>query len=76
MAGSTDTPQTGTKDKDYDLVTVLHWCLDHAWHLEEYAQDADREGDADLAQLFRRMQEHSRKGAEECKTHLKRRLAA
>ena len=36
--------------------------------------DADREGDTELAGLFRRMQEHSRRGAEECKRLLGERL--
>ena len=71
---ATATPQSGTKDKNYDLITVTQLCLEHVWRLEQYAQDADRDGDQELAQLFRRMQEHSRKGADECKELLGRRL--
>jgi hypothetical protein len=71
---ATQTPQSGTKDKNYDLITVTHLCLEHVWRLEQYAQDADREGDQELVQLFRRMQEHSRKGGEECKRLLRQRL--
>jgi hypothetical protein len=71
---ATTTPQSGTKDKNYDLVTVTQLCLEHVWRLEQYALDAEREGDQDLAKLFRRMQEHSRKGAEECKRLLADRL--
>ena len=67
-------PESGTKDKNYDLITVTHLCLEHVWRLDQYAQDADRDGDQELAQLFRRMQEHSRKGADECKEMLGRRL--
>jgi hypothetical protein len=67
-------PESGTKDKNYDLITVTQLCLEHVWRLEQYAQDADREGDQELAQLFRRMQEHSRRGAEECKSLLGERL--
>jgi hypothetical protein len=44
------------------------------WRLDQYAQDAERESDQELASLFRRMQEHSRRGAEECKQLLVRRL--
>ena len=40
---ATATPQSGTKDKNYDLITVTHLCLEHVWRLEQYAQDADRE---------------------------------
>ena len=67
-------PESGTKDKNYDLVTVTQLCLEHVWRLDQYAQDADREGDEELATLFRRMQEHSRRGGEECKRLLKQRL--
>jgi hypothetical protein len=71
---ATATPESGTKDKNYDLITVTHLCLEHVWRLEQYAQDAQREGDEELASLFRRMQEHSRKGAQECKRLLAQRL--
>jgi hypothetical protein len=67
-------PESGTKDKNYDLVTVTQLCLEHVWRLEQYAQDAEREGDRELVALFRRMQEHSRRGAEECKRLLGQRL--
>jgi hypothetical protein len=71
---ATATPQSGTKDKNYDLITVTHLCLEHVWRLDQYAQDADQDGDEELATLFRKMQEHSRKGAEESKKLLARRL--
>ncbi len=67
-------PESGTKDKNYDLITVTHLCLEHVWRLEQYAQDAEREGDQELALIFRRMQEHSRRGADECKRLLRERL--
>ncbi len=72
--GTGGTPDSGTKDKNYDLITVTHLCLEHVWRLEQYAQDAEREGDEQLSKLFRRMQEHSRRGAEECKRLLRERL--
>lgn len=71
---TTARPESGTKDKNYDLITVTQLCLEHVWRLEQYAQDAERERDDELATLFRRMQEHSRKGAEECKRLLHERL--
>jgi hypothetical protein len=67
-------PESGTKDKNYDLITVTHLCLEHVWRLEQYAQDAEQEGDQELALIFRRMQEHSRRGADECKRLLRERL--
>lgn len=75
MATAPTTPASGVKDKNYDLVTVTQLCLEHVWRLEQYAQDAEREGDDELASLFRRMQEHSRKGGEEGKKLLRERLA-
>jgi len=71
---ATTTPESGTKDKNYDLITVTQLCLEHVWRLEQYAQDAEREGDGELASIFRRMQGHSRRGAEECKGMLRDRL--
>jgi hypothetical protein len=71
---ATATPKSGTKDKNYDLITTTHLCLEHVWRLDQYAQDAERDGDQELVTLFRRMQEHSRKGAEECKRLLAQRL--
>lgn len=71
---ATSMPESGTKDKNYDLITVTHLCLEHVWRLDQYAQDAERDGDQELAKVFRRMQEHSRRGAEECKRLLRERL--
>ena len=68
-------PESGTKDKNYDLIAVTQLCLEHVWRLDQYAQDAEREGDDELAKLFRRMQDHSRRGADECKNLLRERLA-
>ena len=75
MATTAVRPESGTKDKNYDLITVTQLCLEHVWRLEQYTQDAEKDGDEDLASLFRRMQEHSRRGAEECKALLAARLS-
>jgi len=66
---------TGTKDKDYNLLWFTQACLDNALRLETYIQDAERDGDDDVADLFRRAQADSRKGAEQGKAMLKTRLA-
>jgi hypothetical protein len=65
---------TGTKDKDYDIIWFTEACLSNALRLETYAQDAEREGDSELVDLFRRAQAASRKGAEEGKQLLRARL--
>jgi hypothetical protein len=65
---------TGTKDKDYDLIWYVHACLNNALRLETYIQDAERDGDQELAEFFRKAQADSRKGGEMGKTMLRNRL--
>jgi hypothetical protein len=76
-AGSQETGQiTGTKDKDYNLIWFTEQCLSNALRLETYIQDAERDGDSELADFFRRAQAESRKGAEQGKDHLRKRLTS
>jgi hypothetical protein len=67
---------TGTKDKDYNLIWFVEKCLNNVLRLETYIKDAEREGDTELAEFFRRAQGESRKGAEQGKEQLRQRLAA
>jgi hypothetical protein len=72
---STETGQvTGTKDKTYNLLWYTEQCLENALRLETYVQDAEREGDNELADLFRKAQADSKKGAEEGKRLLAQRM--
>jgi hypothetical protein len=57
------------------LVWFTEQCLSNALRLETYIQDAERDGDSELADLFRRAQAESRKGGEQGKEHLRKRLA-
>ncbi len=66
---------TGTPDKDYNIIWFTEQCLSNALRLEQYAEDAERAGDQELARFFRRAQGESRKGAEQGKTMLRQRLA-
>ena len=76
MATETETGQvTGTKDKDYNIIWFTEQCLNNALRLEQYAEDADRDGDSDLAEFFRRAQKESQKGAEQGKEHLRKRFS-
>jgi hypothetical protein len=76
-ASSAETGQvTGTKDKDYNIIWFTEQCLSNVLRLEQYAADAERDGDDDLAQFFRRAQDTSRKGAEQGKDLLKQRLSS
>ena len=65
---------TGTKDKEYNLIWYVEKCLDNALRLETYIQDADRDGDSEVADLFRKAQADSRKGAEMAEHLLAKRL--
>ena len=65
---------TGTKDKDYNIIWFVEACLSNVLRLETYIQDAEREGDTELAEFFRKAQAESRKGAEQGKQLLAGRL--
>ena len=75
MASEAETGDvTGTKDKDYNLIWFVEQSLSNALRLETYIQDAEREGDSDLAEFFRRAQGASRKGGEQGKDLRRQRL--
>ena len=77
MSTSTETGGiTGTADKDYNIIWFTETCLSNVLRLDTYIQDAEREGDNDLAEFFRRAQGESRKGAEQGKQLLAQRLSA
>jgi hypothetical protein len=65
---------TGTRDKDYNLIWYVEACLSNALRLEQYIQDAEREKDNEVVELFRKAQSDSRKGAELGKQLLRSRL--
>ena len=75
MSSSSETGNvTGTQDKDYNIIWFTEACLSNALRLETYIQDAERDGDSELADFFRRAQSESRKGAEQGKQLLASRL--
>lgn len=65
---------TGTKDKDYNIIWFTEACLDNALRLATYIEDAQRDGDDELATFFKKAQADSRKGAEQGKQLLRARL--
>jgi hypothetical protein len=65
---------TGTRDKDYNILWFTEACLDNALRLETYIADAERDGDRELAEFFRKAQGESQKGAEPGKRLLASRL--
>jgi hypothetical protein len=67
---------TGTKDKNYNLIWFTEQSLSNALRLEQYIQDAERDGDDELATLFRKAQSESRKGGELGQQMLAQRLGS
>ena len=65
---------TGTADKDYNIIWFTEQSLSNALRLETYIQDAERAGDSELAEFFRKAQSESRKGGEQGKKLLQARL--
>jgi hypothetical protein len=77
MATETETGQvTGTKDKDYNIIWFTEQCLNNALRLDQYAPDAERDGDSELAEFFRRAQSASKNGADQGKKFLAQRLGS
>ncbi|WP_028048257.1 hypothetical protein [Cellulomonas sp. URHD0024] len=75
MSDSETGDVTGTRDKDYNVIWFVEACLSNVLRLETYIADAERDGDGDLADFFRRAQADSRKGAQQGKAILRERLA-
>ena len=70
MAGKASEKQTGTRDETYNLVSVLYHALQGIETCEQYAQDAQKAGEADLVQFFRDCQDNHRSCAERAKNLL------
>ena len=65
---------TGTKDENYDVISVLYHCLQGASEIGQYIQDAEQSGDQELVDFFRDYQEAQRDLAERAKNLLGARL--
>lgn len=75
MTATTDAGHiTGTKDKNYNLIWYTEQCLENALRMEPYIADAERDGDAEVVELFCKAQADSRKGAELAKQLLAHRI--
>ena len=61
---------TGTADKDFNIIWFTETCLSNALRLEVFIHDAERAGDKELVEFFRKAQSESRKGAEQGKKRL------
>ena len=62
---------TGTKDEQYNLISVLYHTLQGAETYEQYIQDAQQAGDQELVQFLREVQAEDRRRAERAKELLR-----
>ena len=69
-------PQSAVKDKNYDLLNVVHASLQNVWMLEGYIADAEKEGDTQLADWLRKIQDNNAKGGQQGKQLLVERLSS
>src|ERR687890_628311 len=64
---------TGTANTIYDLSSVLFHALEGGASYDTYIDDAEREGDEELAEFFRRVRDEDRKRADEAQRLLSER---
>lgn len=66
--------QTGTSDKNYNLVSVLYHTLTAKDTYKQYISDAEEAGDTELAEFFKKVQQQQEELGEQAKEMLKQRL--
>ena len=69
-----DEPESPVRDKNYNLIWAIEASLHNIWKMETYIEDAEREGDEELALWFRKIQHNNRKAGEQGKRMLAERL--
>ncbi len=69
-----DEPTSPVRDKNYNLIWALEASLHNIWKLETYIEDAERDGDSELAEWFRKIQHNNRKAGDQGKRMLAERL--
>ncbi|MDQ3679639.1 MAG: hypothetical protein M3378_03680 [Actinomycetota bacterium] len=69
-------PETGTKDKDYNLTSVLYHALQGGENYQSYISDAEAEVDDDLVEFFKDVQKEEQERAERAKKLLASRLSS
>jgi hypothetical protein len=65
---------TGTRDEQYNVISILYHALQGAETCATYLQDSEQAGDQDLVQFFRDVQGTYRQLADRGKTLLRQRL--
>lgn len=67
-------PQSPVKDPNFDLIAILKDSLEMSWTVETYITDAENNGDTELAEWFRKIQQSNIKAGEQGKQLLAQRL--
>lgn len=62
------------KDRNYNLIEVLHQSSDNVESLKSYIQDAEQEGDQELVDFFDRVLENNLQASQQAKEMLVPRL--
>ncbi|MBD0333950.1 MAG: hypothetical protein ICV62_00530 [Cyanobacteria bacterium Co-bin13] len=73
MAYTTE-QNTGTENRQYDLVSVLYHALEGGATIEQYISDAQNAGDEEAASFFQEVQSQYRQLADRAKSLLKSRI--
>lgn len=68
------TRDTGTRDTTYNLVSILYHALQGAETYDQYIEDANGQGDNELAQFFGDVKEEEKRRADRAKKLLASRL--
>lgn len=66
--------QQPLQNKDYDLISVIYHASQGYETCEQYAKDAEKEGDQDVARFFNEVSEQNQRLVEKGKDLLKKRL--
>ena len=66
--------QTGVKDKNYNLIAVLYQSSENVLTVQSYVEDAQRDGDQEVASFFQAIVENNQKAVQQAKQMLVQRL--
>lgn len=71
---ATTTQGTGTRDTTYNLISAVYHALQGAETYQTYQQDAESDGDREIASFFREAQQQNEQLANRAKDLLGQRL--
>ncbi|MDP9424693.1 MAG: hypothetical protein M3P37_01340 [Actinomycetota bacterium] len=66
--------QTGVKDKNYNLIAVLYHSSENVLSVQSYVEDAQRDGDQEVASFFQEIVSNNQKAVQQAKQMLAQRL--